>query len=295
MDKATKTRYEKHFAAVTSARTGEVYGAVLDGSAAGERIAYLRVNGNRPSAWARSEGGIWFSYTSYCVGAADNAYVQDHKHRARKRFFEADSMLFVGIFDEGRTYACHTPPNPRNVQGLTAAMIVHESEGADYSRIFTDSTNRVRLPARKSAPGIPVKSRDTGETLPANGRASAGENLLSHTPQYDIYPFRVNPMPAPAIEEPTVPPAWVYPCHGTDPYAHALFSMRQKSGPRPPSPLSLYPRCAAQRFWRYDRPRVQYVAHRDAHNSKTGRILLLPRRVCGHTGIRVDRHVCKVL
>ena len=133
-----------------------------------------------PSVCSRPKGGVWFSYTSYCHGIQDNAYVQDHHHRARKRFFEADSMLFAGIYDQGRTYACHTPPNPRNVQGLTAAMIVLGSVGADYSLIMTDSSNRVRLLARKHAPGVPIDAHETGAPIQRSANRPEGISRLAH-------------------------------------------------------------------------------------------------------------------
>ena len=234
-----------------------------------------------PSICLRRDGGVWFSYTSYQEGIQEQAYVQDLAHRGRKRFFEADTVLYAGCWDEAGLHAVHAPPNPKNVQGLTAAMVVYGSGSADYGRVFTDSRGRVRLLMRRHAPGKAVPSVEKGlvqgprdrssngssrlahpgislatladdgwqepECLIVNGHAAApisfnvkgdllrfaytsdtrrtgwsrgaewfddtgqlavgiGEYKLTETgsPNYSVYPFRLNPRPAPSIEETTV-------------------------------------------------------------------------------------------
>ena len=237
-----------------------------------------------PSIYGGSDGEIWFCYTSYCEGIGEQAYVQDLHHRARKRFFEADSKLFVGMLKHGKLYSCLAPQNPQSFQGLSAAMIVHGSTGADYGRIFLDSYGRIRLLARKHAPGTSIAAAEAGdenrllshspgtshlehpgislytldddrwtdpiclvtnahiaaplslniehqtlffaysedtrqtgwgpgaEWFDTKGRLTVGigrfeldlanESIATRSPNYDIYPFRINPRSAPAIEEP---------------------------------------------------------------------------------------------
>jgi hypothetical protein len=133
-----------------------------------------------PSACCGPDGRIWFSYTSYQGGGQEQGYVQSLSHRGRKRFFETDTLLLAGFYKGGSLHAVHAPPNPKNIQGLTAAMVVYGSDSADYSRVFCDTQGRVRLLMRRHAPGAPIPSEEHGMPQHKHLGGGRGESRLAH-------------------------------------------------------------------------------------------------------------------
>ncbi|MBS3761812.1 MAG: hypothetical protein KGZ25_00790, partial [Planctomycetes bacterium] len=114
-----------------------------------------------PSISSRSEGGVWFSYTSFAAGGESSRFVQHLRRRSQHAFFNScGGQANAGVYEDGALLA---PLASRGRgQGMVGAMFVQGADTAGHTRIFESSNGRAYLLLRCHDRARPVKFQEEG-------------------------------------------------------------------------------------------------------------------------------------
>lgn len=109
-----------------------------------------------PSLWPGQQGGVWFSFTAYCVPTADRpdqtqalSYVKHDRYRQQRGCFGWRGLAHVGFCAGASLLAPKASSSRGDGQFFTGAGMVFASDGAGHTQVLEGNDGGIHLVLRQ--------------------------------------------------------------------------------------------------------------------------------------------------